>query len=265
MRKRETIKKLAALVLVCVIGLLVSGCGDKEAAYEKALAAFAEGDYAKAATDFEKIGDFLQAETYAAYSQGLTYYNQGSYIEAEPYFAITRGFMYGEQRYNYCHAYVLEEAGDFAEAAQWYEGLGEFEDAPNRAAYCQARVAEEAEDYETALVKYDESGGYRDAEARLDTLNFQIFQRATEHMDAQEYQEAFLLFTLLGNRYDAASYARTAKNYMLEQDYARAEELMQDGDLQGAYDVFYAMAGFRDAADRAGELAKQLGIDTAQP
>ncbi|HPJ02794.1 MAG TPA: hypothetical protein PKU80_08135 [Candidatus Limiplasma sp.] len=265
MRNKMTLKRLAALLLVGLLVLLTSGCGNKESAYNKALAVFAEGDYAQAATAFARLGDYLQAETYAAYSQGLTYYNQCDYAAAEPYFEQTRGFMYGNQRYSFCHAYVLETSESFAEAAEWYLALGEFEDAPSRAAYCQARVAVEAGDYEAALVKYAEAGGYRDAEERLDKLNFEIYERASALLDAREYEQAFLLFTLLGDRYNAGEYARTAKNYLQEQEYLRAEQLIKDGDLQGAYDIFHAMEGFRDAATRAEELGAQLGIDgTAQ-
>jgi tetratricopeptide (TPR) repeat protein len=262
MHKPKAGKRLAAGIFVCLLVLLISGCGDKEAAYDKALAVFAEGDYAQAATAFSRLGDFLQAETYAAYSQGLTYYGQGNFAAAEPYFEQTRGFMYGEQRYSFCHANVLEEAGDFAQAAIWYEALGEYEDAPERLAYCLARIAADNGDYETALVKYAEAGSYSDAPDRLDKLNFEIYERAKAFLDAMDYRQAFLLFTLLGDRYDATEYARTAKNHMLEQDYVNAEQMIKDGDLQGAYDVFHAMAGFRDAAARADELANLLGIDT---
>lgn len=261
MRKTKPGKRFRALLSVCLLALLVSGCGDKEAAYDKALAIFAGGDYAQAAAAFDKLGDFLQAETYAAYSQGLTYYNQGNYAAAEPYFESTLGFMYGQQRYNFCHAYVLEAAGAFEEAARWYEALGAFEDAPARAAYCLARVAVENGEYETALVKFADAGAYGDAADRLDALNFEIYDRAIALLDARDYRQAFLLFTLLGDRYDADEYARTAKNYMLEQDYLSAEQMIKDGNPQGAYDVFHAMAGFRDSAARASELALELGID----
>jgi hypothetical protein len=264
MRRSKTGKRVAALLFVCLLALSVSGCGDKAPAYDKALAVFAEGDYAKAAADFARLGDFLQAKTYAAYAQGLTYYDQGNFTAAEPYFAQTRDFMYGDQRYSFCHAHVLEEAGEFAQAARWYEALGEFEDAPSRAAYCIARDAVENEDYETALIKYSEASGYQDAEERLDKLNFEIYEHATALMNEQNYEQALLLFMLLGDRYDATEYARTAKNKMLEQDYLAAEQMIKDGDLQGAYDTFHALAGFRDAAARAGELASLLGIDVTQ-
>jgi hypothetical protein len=263
MRRSRLNKRLAALLLLCLLSTLLSGCGDKEGAYDKALAVFADGDYAQAATAFSRLGDFLQARTYAAYSQGLTYYSQGDYTAAEPYFEQTRGFMYGEQRYGFCHACALEEAGSFREAAQWYEALGEFEDAPARAAYCLGRAAAEEEDYQTAMAEFADAGAYGDAAARLDALSFEIYDRAIALLDAKDYEQAFLLFTLLGNRYDAEGYARTAKNHLLDQQYADAEQMIKDGDLQGAYDAFHAMAGFRDSAGRAAELALQLGIDNA--
>ncbi|MBN1776831.1 MAG: hypothetical protein JW811_01805 [Clostridiales bacterium] len=261
MRGGKTGKRMVVVILLCLLALLTSGCGDKTAAYDKALALFAQGEYADAAAAFSKLGDFLQAETYAAYSQGLTYYEQENFTAAEPYFVKTRDFMYGDLRYRFCHAYALEEAEQFSEAAQWYLELGEYEDAARRAAYCTARAAMASGDYEAALVGFNEAEGYRDAEARLDVLNFEIYEHATAYMDAMDYEHALLLFTLLGDRYNATEYARAAKNLMLEQAYLAAEQMIRDGDLQGAYDQFSAMAGFRDAASRADEMAELLGID----
>ncbi len=257
-------KRAALLLWLCALALLLSGCGDKSASYNKALAVFGEGDYAEAAAAFGKLGDYLQAETYAAYAQGLTYWEQGDFIDAEPYFEQTRDFMYGDQRYLFCHAAALEAAQLYAEAAQWYAELGTFEDAPQRAAYCTARAAIENKDYETALTGYNDANGYADAADRLDALNFEIYERAAALRDEQKYGEAFTLFTLLGDRYDAPEQARICKNYFQDQTYAAAEALIASGDLQGAYDTFSMLSGYRDAATRAGELAAQLGIDIAQ-
>jgi tetratricopeptide (TPR) repeat protein len=264
MRVRKTGKRAAAAALLCLIALLASGCGDQTAAYDKALALFSEGDYAEAAAAFGKLGDYLQAETYAAYAQGLTYWDQGNYTAAEPYFERARDFMYGEQRYRFCHACALEEAGQFAEAAAWYAGLEDFETAPQRAAYCSARVAMEAFDYEAALIHYRDAGAYADAAARLDALNFEIYDHATALMGEQSYAQAMELFTLLGENYDAREQARICKNYFQDQTYAQAEALVKAGDLRGAYDLFSMLSGYRDAATHASELAAELGIDTAQ-
>lgn len=263
MRVREAGQRAAALLLLCVLALSVSGCGDQSGAYDKAIAVFGEGDYAAAATAFAKLGDYLDAETYAAYAQGLTFYEQGNYTAAEPYFEQTRGFMYGEQRYSICHAAALEAAGQYGEAAELYGKLGEFEDAPKRAAYCKARQAMENEDYETALAGYQDAAGYSDAADRLDALNFEIYERATALKDEQSYEQAFKLFTLLGDRYDAPELARICKNYSLDQTYAAAEAMIAAGDLRGAYDQFSMLVGYRDAATRAAELADTLGIDVS--
>ena len=257
-------KRTGALALLCALALLLTGCGDQTAAYEKALAYFGSGDYAAAADTFAKLGDYLQAKTYAAYSQGLTFWEQGNYTAAEPYFEQTQHFMYGGDRYRYCHAAALEEAGQYAEAAQWFAALGELEDAPQRAAYCRALDAAGNGDYETALINYQDAGGYADAAARLDALQFEIYGRAAELRDAKEYGQAFTLFTLLGENYDAQEQARICKNYFLDQTYADAEAMIASGDLQGAYDAFNTLSGYRDAAARADELAAQLGLNAPQ-
>lgn len=264
MPMRNAGEKASALALLCALALLLSGCGDQSAAYDTALGYFGNGDYAAAADAFAKLGDTLQAEMYAAYSQGLTFWEQGNYTAAEPYFEQTQSFMYGGERYRYCHAAALEEAGQLTEAAQWFAALGEYEDAPRRAAYCRALDAMGNADYETALISYQDAGGYADAAAKLDALRFEIYQRASELKDAMDYEQAFTLFTMLGDSYDAQEQARVCKNYFLDQSYAAAEALIASGDLQGAYDAFSTLSGYRDAAARADELAAQLGLNAPE-
>jgi hypothetical protein len=256
--------KASALALLCALALLLSGCGDQSAAYDTALGYFGNGDYAAAADAFSKLGDYLQAGTYAAYSQGLTFWEQGNYTAAEPYFEQTQSFMYGGERYRYCHADALEEAGQIAEAAQWFSALGEYEDAPQRAAYCRALDAVGNADYETALINYQDADGYSDAADRLDALQFEIYERAASLRDAKDYGQAFTLFTMLGENYDAQEQARVCKNYFLDQSYTDAEALIASGDLQGAYDAFNTLSGYRDAAARADELAAQLGLNAPE-
>ena len=265
MRMYKTGKRIGTVLLLCLCAVLVAGCGNSTAAYEDALEVFGEGDYAEAAAAFTKLGDYLQAETYAAYAQGLTYWEQGSYDLAEPYFEQTQSFMYGAQRYRFCHAYVLEQAGAFADAAAWYAALEAFEDAPQRAAYCAARAAMADSDYAAAMTHYRDANGYADAAARLDSLNFEVYTRAKTLMDEADYEQALTLFMLLGDHYDAPDQARLCKNYFQDQTYAAAEALIAVGDMQGAYEKFTMLTGYRDAATRADELAKQLGLDTAQP
>ncbi|MEG0740706.1 MAG: hypothetical protein RR065_04510 [Clostridia bacterium] len=254
--------KLAAVLLaLCVAALLLTACAqDKDYGYQKALAAFADGEYAAAADAFERLGEYADAPTYAAYTRGLTLYDQGRYLEAEPYFEKTQTFMYGEERYRYCHAYAQEAAAAFEEAAAGFDALADFEDAAIHAAYCRARAAELGKNYEDALYDYAAAGVYSDAPARLDNLQTQVYAYAKQLKRERKYEAALKLFGVLGDYFDSAAQTVECKRFFREELYLRADAMQTAGDLQGAYDAFHALAGYNDAEARADELATLLGI-----
>ena len=253
---------LALLLLSAVFGL--SACSQNHSAdYEKAIDLFSKGDYAEAAQTFEKLGDYAQAQTYAAYSQGLVFYDQGQYSAAEPYFAKARGFMYGEQRYQFCHAVALEENGSYAEAAKAFEALGDFENASLHYQYCRACAAEINKDYSTALFAFEAAIPLNDAEDRLYGLRGQIYNRAIACRESGDYESAIVLFTMLGDYLSSADQAVECKDLYREAQYTQADALETQGGLQSAYDLFNSLTGYRDAAQRAEDLAQRLGIDTS--
>ena len=47
----------------------------------------------------------------------------------------------------------------------------------------------------------------------------------------------------------------------MDAQYDVADWVEQSGDAQGAYDLFSSLSGYRDAAQRAQDLASQLGIE----
>lgn len=167
--------------LLLALLLLTGGCTQSNAAaYQRAVALFAEGEYQDAALAFQRLGEYQQAETYYNYSQGLVLYEQGDYAQAEPYFEKTQSFMYGKNRYQYCRAYVLESQGLYAEAADVYLGLGEFENAYQAGHYCLSRIAAQNNDYATALHAYELAGDYGDAAIRLEELQFLVYEQANK-------------------------------------------------------------------------------------
>lgn len=254
-------KRALLMLCACMLSFTLTACsGDKTSAYNKAISVFSTGDYAAAATAFDKLGDFQQAATYAAYAHGLVLYDKADFAGAEPYFEKTQDFMYGKQRYLYSHANVLQAAGTFNEAAAAYKLLGEFEEAPARAAYCTARFAEGTEDYETALFDYGEAGTYADSAARLSNLQTQVYDHAMDLKYDKQYEQALNWFGLLGDYFDSQDQAKQCKNYFRDQQYAQADTYEAQGDLKQAYDVFSGLSGYRDADTRANDLAQQLGI-----
>ena len=247
-------KLIRTLALVGLCLVLLCGCSqDHTLAFNRAVDLFADGEYAEAAKAFDKLGDFSTAPTYAAYSHGLVLYDQGQYGAAEPYFAQTRSFMYGEERY-------LMEQQLFDEAHAAFAKMGEFEDAPLQAQYCEARAAEISKDYETALFGYEAAIGLHDAEDRLYNLQGQIYNRAIALKTEGKYEDAIILFNMLGDYLSAAAQAVECKEIWLDEQYAQADLLEAQGDRQAAFDLFNSLSSYRDAASRAQTLADQLGI-----
>ena len=100
-----------------------------------------------------------------------------------------------------------------------------------------------------------------DAEDRLYNLRGQIYNRAIALKNEGDYQTAIDLFTLLGDYLSSADQAVECKTYLRDAQYDQADALESSGDLQGAYELFSSLAGHRDAAQRAENLAAQLGIE----
>ena len=248
--------KRLSVLLMCL--LLLTGCTQT---YDEAVDLFAAGQYAEAAEAFEHLGSRAAAPTYAAYSRGLVLYEQGQYAAAAPYFEKTQDFMYGKERYRYCNAHGHLDAGDLLEAANGFLNLGDFEDAPLWYEYCAARLAEENKDYENALYSYEAAGNLADAEDRLYNLRGQIYNRAIEFKKEGNYSDAIILFTMLGDYLSAADQAAQCKDVYLDGQYEQADFYEAAGDLQAAYDLFTGLAGYRDSAERAEEIAPFLGIE----
>ena len=259
-------KQWKRCLLLGLVLMLLTGCtANHSEAYRRALDVFAGGDYEEAAQAFEKLGDYQQAAQYAAYSRGLVLWEQGDYLSAEPYFEQCQTLLMGEKRYAYCHAFALEAAGNAAGAAEAFGQLGDFEDASLRQYYNEGVDAENRKDYEKALYDYTAAGDTADAADRLLNLQGQIYNRAIELREARSYEEAIYLFTLLGDYLSSARQAVECEQIFRDEQYAQADALESSGNLQEAYDLFSMLTGFRDAAQRASDLASRLGIqDTGE-
>ena len=143
--------------------------------------------------------------------------------------------------------------------------LGDFEDASLRQYYNEGVDAENRKDYEKALYDYTAAGDTADAADRLLNLQGQIYNRAIELREARSYEEAIYLFTLLGDYLSSARQAVECEQIFRDEQYAQADALESSGNLQEAYDLFSMLTGFRDAAQRASDLASRLGIqDTGE-
>ena len=258
-------KRARLLALACCACLALCGCSvDKKSAYNKGIELFGNGEYAESIQKFKQADDYENAQTYLHYASGLVAYEKGDFATAQTEFEPVQSFMYGRDRYQYSCARVCQDAGDFAAAAPLYQALAQsaYEDAAVRAAYCLGRAAENEKRYEDALYDYAQAGDFEDAKTRLEDLQGQIYDYATELKSIGEFYKALSLFTRLENYLDSAVQAKECKDFYRSQQYDAAEALLKSGDVQGAYDAFLGLSGYSDAEIRAQQLAVQLGIDT---
>lgn len=257
MRSRRAIL-LAALMLAAV---LLSGCSRYSGRYEDGIAAFSAGDWEEAADIFSRCDPGKgNAAVYAAYSRGLVFWEQAQYGEAAPCFEMSGDFMYARERLRFCRAWNLCKAGDFAAAEAEFAALGDFESAPAYAAYCGALRAEQEHAYDQALAGYENAGNTEDAPDRLLNLQTQIYSRAIELKNSGQYGQALILFNFLGDYLASAAYAKECRGMDRDALYAEAEGLEAAGDREGAWRLFSSLNGYRDAAQRAADLAEKLHI-----
>ena len=253
------IKRSAIIAMLLILCLTLCACGGNPSVfYQRAIDLFAKEDYEQAADAFDKLNGYAQSDQYAAYCRGLLLYNQQRYAEAVPFFEKTQGFMYGTDRFRYCTAYQLMENGDFAGAAQTFEKLSGFENAALLAAYCRGRQYVESGEMEKALYAFESAGETLDAADLLLDLNMQVYNHAIELKNNGNYAEAMRLFIALDDYLSSADQAVACKEMQREADYAEADARCDAGDYEGALLLFTSLGSYRDASQRAEELADKL-------
>lgn len=88
----------------------------------------------------------------------------------------------------------------------------------------------------------------------------QIYNRAIALKQEGDYQTATDLFMLLGDYLSSADQAVESRPTCGTPSMTRPTRWRAAAICQGAYDLFSSLSGYRDAAQRAENLAAQLGI-----
>ena len=135
-------------------------------------------------------------------------------------------------RNNYNKAVDLYENGQYAEAITIFETLGGYIDSKEKAE--AAKKEKKAE--EDAEKEAKKAEAYAKAEAK----NAEAYAEAVTLLETAQYEKAIAAFTALGKYKDSPEKVLASK-------YARAEELLSEGELFIASQAFYTIKDYKDA------------------
>lgn len=126
-------------------------------------------------------------------------------------------------------------------------GVLVFQEVSRSNAYDQAMTQYDQGEYQAARDGFAELGDYKDAEEmyRLSTL-YLNYEAAIALYESGDYDAAYTEFNLL-----LSSSISDIADWIDKVEYAQADELFTEGDLEGAYKAFLALGSYSDSAERA--------------
>ncbi|MDR0416674.1 MAG: hypothetical protein LBH76_05050, partial [Propionibacteriaceae bacterium] len=151
-------------------------------------------------------------------------------------------------------AVAAMDQADYQTAYDLFADLGEYEDAASLAALCRQHLDYEAADelfeaeaFKEAKAIFDELGDFLDAPERSrECARHLDFIAGQEAYDKGEFDKAIGIFERLDDAGFPGADLWYNKSY-----YAKADQLLRDGDHYGAYRAFRELGGYEDAAERA--------------
>lgn len=235
-------KKKSPLIFFIGIGILVLIIASFSAIYllstasqrkyKQAKKAYEAGDYEKAASYFDSIGDFQDSKTLAEEAKSLFHYENGR-----------KAF----------------DSKDYAKAVEEFTAAGNCKDAEAMVReavlagfYSKGVELSDSGDYLAALDEFSKASDYKDTQEQIKKCYYQLGEAAFAKNDFDEAEKYFNL----ANDYNNA----TAK--IPEINYKRGEVAFDSGDMLKAAGCFNLAGKFKDAEERAKDLYYTLAVDT---
>ena len=251
-------KMISFVLLLSLLPCLLCGCADSsERAWNSGQKALAEEKYDVAITSFQKAGSFQDAERLLLYAQASQDLVSGNYENAEAGFRALGDFKDSVLMTSYCRAQAQDAAAQAAfssgdangavgaamEAYALYSALPLFRDSDTRGAACRDQLYSKATEWMNA-------GQFNEAAACFEALGdwqdcagLQTYCKAAALESRASYVEAAKLFTEIPMVLDAASRAENAR----AQAYQAAVSLKDRGDYESAISAFSALGEYRDS------------------
>ena len=277
----RTMKKWTILIVLILVALCLSGCGNKpetaetpspapteepiESKYRRGQELLAKAWFADAAVLFDELGGYEDSSKLAMYCKAASAGESGEYDTAFSSFKLLGDYKdsplmipYYEARREESHA-VSDNQPDWRKwitAADMYDALAVFRDSQTRAESCRkaaynyAVQRSEEGDHYTAIQVLERLGEYSDSPL------LSRYTEAKRQESMENYNEASAIFAELGSYKDAAEQVTA----VLQRGYEYAESLETEGNLEHAYTVFMNLGDYKDSFERANKPFYDLGV-----
>lgn len=248
----------SGLVVLIVVIIIIATAPARR--YRKAIKAMENGDYNLAATEFEAVGNFKDAQERAAeavarnhYEEGKKAFESGDYDLAKTEFAAAGDYLdaadmakQSEYGVHYAQGMSFAGIGDYINAVEEFKLSGDFKDSAEQAKKCYYQLAEAAaalDSMDEAANYYNLAGNYQDASRKASEIYYKC---AEKELAMGNTANAAKYFSLAGVYEDADQRAK-------EMFYKLGLEAYNKKDYDAAADYFKQARDYSDAATRANE------------
>ncbi len=134
-------KKIIALMLIGVLCLSMTGCGNNE--YDTAVSLYEAGDYAKAELLFAELGDYkdsINLRLACRHGQAMNLYESRNYEDAVQLFKKLGNYKNSTEMLMICYydwAQEQHKAGEYESAIELYMQAADYEDSSEKVLECR--------------------------------------------------------------------------------------------------------------------------------
>ena len=229
--------------------------------YDQAMALLSEGKLDEAYGAFAELADYSDSKTRLReirYKKAAALLSEGKLDEAREVLLMAVGYEDAAAMIEKIDRYTAAEAderdGKLVSAMQSFRELGDFHDAAARAEAVAARVYDQAsgllekKDYEAAVGLLTQLGDYADSAEKIKAAQETMYQEAAAKMAAGDVAGAYEAFGKIGEYSDSGAVRRK-----IEEDYAAAVKLLEEGKFAEAKTAFEALRNYGDSETQVKE------------
>ncbi len=257
---------LTIFLIIGAVWFLFMGASPT-ARYTKAIKTYESGDYAAAAEEFKKLGNYSDSakrveECYTKlhYANGVAAFNSGDYEKAVEEFTACGKYEDAEykaresgQAVHYAKGSSLKSSGDINGAIEEFKLADTYKDSKDKLYelyVAQGDKAIEDKQFDQAVASYTAAGQYKEDPDLLKKCYYNIGLDAEEKKD---YKSAVSYFTQVADYQDAPERLKAVY-------YALGTEALAKNDLENAAEYLINCSDYKDTAKIGQEAFYNRGV-----